>query len=127
MYTCVYTLYFTYTGKSGVTYSATSTEISISWEHATSPADCGTVSYILNLHSLNATDDNTTRTTIENRARFIDLSNGTTYIIIVTAVNRAGTMILYTISVTTKSEGKECSVFIYSTNVDMYVHTYIRR
>ena len=100
------TLYFTYTGKSDVTYSATNTAISISWDHATSPADCGTISYILNLQSLNGTDGNITRTIIENRAQFKDLNNGTTYLINITAVNRAGSVILYTISVTTGSEGK---------------------
>ena len=106
MYTCVHTLYFTYTGKSDVTYSATNTAISISWDHATSPADCGTISYILNLYSLNGTDDNITKTITENRAQFKDLNNGTTYLITITAVNRAGSVILYTFNVTTDSEGK---------------------
>ena len=80
----------------------TNTTITIQWNHAASPSDCGPVFYynvtIVNL--CNAYDMNTVVTN-QTTTVFFNLRNGNSHIINVAAVNRAGTGPSSMITVTT--------------------------
>ena len=92
-----------YTGVSNLRSSIiTNTTITIQWDPADSPSDCGLVFYynvtIVNL--CNAYDMNTVVTN-QKIAEFSNLRNGNSYHISVAAVNRAGTGPSSMITVTT--------------------------
>ena len=90
--------------RSSITTNST---ITIQWDPADSPSDCGPVFYynvtIVNL--CNAPDMNTIITN-QTRAKFSNLRNGNSYTIGVAAVNRAGSGPSLVITVTTLTDNE---------------------
>ena len=121
IHTCICTLVHT-VGASNLRYlTRTTNTITIVWGPADSP-NCGPVLYytVIIVNSVDANDMNTTVTS-ERGIEFSNLTNGTSYNISVAAVNRAGTGLTSTISVTTLVVDVEGKLFI--AHVHSYVHS----
>ena len=81
--------------------TVTTSEITVMWDHAVSPSGCGPVLYyIVTAVNLAYASDMESR---KNVAEISNLSNGVSYNISVSAVNRAGTGPSSVITVTTLS------------------------
>ena len=105
---------YTYIGVSNLRNTATTnTTITITWDPAVSPSDCGPVLYYnVIATSLADASDRYTIVTSQTIAGLCGLRNGTSYNIRVTAVNRAGSGPSSTIIVTGNSIGKEFLMFL---------------
>ena len=105
---------YTYIGVSNLRNCATTnTTITIIWDPAVSPSDCGPVLYYnVIATSLADASDRNTIVTSQTIAGLSGLRNDTSYNISVAAVNKAGSGLSSTIIVTDNSIGKEFLMFI---------------
>ena len=113
--------------------SVTANEITIVWNYAVSPSGCGPVLYynVTAVNSANPSDMYIMKTR-ENVAILSDLGEGTSYIISVVAVNRAGTGPSSVINVTTLLPGngkskqyKYINMYIYNVYaITSTIHSY---
>ena len=88
-------------------YTATNTEITITWNPTFDVSDCGSVLYYtVTVTSLADDSDRNTIVVWGPRAEFSDLINDINYNISVAAVNRAGSGPSSTIIVTSNGRGK---------------------
>ena len=101
--------YILYIGISNLRSSIiTNTAITIQWDHADSPSDCGLVFYYnVTIVNLCNAPDISTIITYETTTEFYNLRNGNSYYISVVAVNRAGSgpSSLITVTTLTGNEG----------------------
>ena len=97
---------YTHVGVSNLDSSVTTNTVIITWDHADSPSDCGPVFYytvtVVNLSN----GERSITESIQTRAEFSNLINGTNYSISIAAVNRAGTGPSSIINITGHVEGK---------------------
>ena len=104
-------------GRTGITY----TTITVKWDPAITPSDCGPVFY--NVTATNLADASDRNTIVWGlRAEFSNLMNGTNYTISVAAVNRAGSgpSSMITVTTLTGNEGKIILLNVHN-SVDVFL------
>ena len=125
----VYHIYILYIGISNLRSSiTTNTTITIVWDPAVSPSNCGPVFYynvsIVNLCNAPAIS---TIVTYQTTTLFSNLRNGNSYTISVAAVNRAGSgpSSMITVTTLTGSEGGKQYKYVHNWLLCVYAHSAI--